>query len=82
MPSHRLSNLPYEADSCLNKVLSTSYIYTMTVLLYGMLVAAAVMNGIACLPTKTQAVLCILDRSQASDHPDFGVGFDLTASYG
>jgi hypothetical protein len=51
----------------------------MVVLLRPMLVAAAVIKGSASLPTRTQAVL---SKAQASELPDFGVGFDLTASYG
>jgi len=51
----------------------------MAVLLRRLLVAAAVIKGSASLPTKTQA---ILSEVHAAELPDFGVGFDLTASYG
>ena len=51
----------------------------MAVLLCQMLVASAVFNGILSLPTGTQAVLSM---SGEEDLPEFGVGFDLTASYG
>jgi len=51
----------------------------MAVLLRRMLVAAVLIKGSASLPTKTQA---ILSEAPASELPDSGVGFDLTASYG
>lgn len=38
--------------------------------------------GSASMPTGNQAVLSVLDEAHALERPKFGVGFDLTASYG
>lgn len=38
--------------------------------------------GSASMPTGNQAVLSVLDGAHALERPSFGVGFDLTASYG
>lgn len=38
--------------------------------------------GSASMPTRTQAVLNVLDEAHALGQTGFGVGFDLTASYG
>ena len=38
--------------------------------------------GSASMPTGNQAVLNVLDDAHALERPNFGVGFDLTASYG
>lgn len=38
--------------------------------------------GSASMPTGNQAVLSVLDEAHALERPSFGVGFDLTASYG
>ena len=38
--------------------------------------------GSASMPTGKQAVLSVFDEAHAFERPSFGVGFDLTASYG
>ena len=51
----------------------------MAVLLCRMLVASVIFNGIISMPTGIQAVLNPVGIAKL---PEFGVGFDLTASYG
>ncbi|KAL8793878.1 MAG: hypothetical protein Q9195_003497 [Heterodermia aff. obscurata] len=51
----------------------------MALLLCQMLVASMMFNGIFSLPAGSQAVLNTLGAEKL---PEFGVGFDLTASYG
>ena len=51
----------------------------MAILLCQVLVASAMVNRIFSLPTGTQALLSTLAEEKL---PQFGVGFDLTASYG
>lgn len=71
----------YEAKTDLGFFFSNPVgeIRTMAVLLRRMIVAAAVIGGSAALPTRTQD---ILHEALVPELPDFGVGFDLTASYG
>ncbi len=51
-------------------------------LLWQLLVVGGGILGSASMPTRTQAVLGVLDEAHTSEQPSFGVGFDLTASYG
>ena len=55
------------------------YNHLMTILLYQVLFVSAMFNRIYSLPAGLQKVLgTVADENM----PDFGVGFDLTASYG
>ena len=54
----------------------------MAILLRRMLAVGGCIIGSASMPTGTQAVLTFLDGTDALELPHFGVGFDLTASYG
>ena len=38
--------------------------------------------GSASMPTRLQGVLSVVDKVQVLNQASFGVGFDLTASYG
>lgn len=54
----------------------------MGLLLWRLLVVGGGIMGSASMPTRTQAVLSVLDELHALEQPSFGVGLDLTASYG
>ncbi|KAL8676222.1 MAG: hypothetical protein Q9186_007244 [Xanthomendoza sp. 1 TL-2023] len=54
----------------------------MTALLYRVLVAGSIFSEIISLPIRSQAVFGVPGRSNVRKLQDFGVGFDLTASYG
>ena len=53
---------------------------TMSLSLYSMLAVSAIIHVFAFMPS--QAILSGPSDSQVSRMSDFGVGFDLTASYG
>lgn len=54
----------------------------MALFLLLLLAAGGGIIGSASLPTRTQVVLSIVDEAHGVEQPNFGVGFDLTASYG
>ena len=54
----------------------------MAIFLWKLLAIAGGVIGSASMSTGNQAVLSVLDDAHALERPNFGVGFDLTASYG
>ena len=54
----------------------------MSIFSWQLLAFAGCIIGLASMPTGNQAVLSVLDDAHASERPSFGVGLDLTASYG
>ena len=55
----------------------------MGLLLCRLLAFGGAIIGSASKPTSNQAVLSVLDKAHELElKPNFGVGFDLTASYG
>ena len=51
-------------------------------LLWQLLAVAGGITGSASTPTRLQGVLSVMDKVQVLNQASFGVGFDLTASYG
>ena len=54
----------------------------MRVLLWRLLAVGVGIIGSASMPTRLQGVLSVVNKVQLLDQASFGVGFDLTASYG
>lgn len=58
-------------------------INSMGLLLCRLLAFGGAIIGSVSKPTRTQAVFSLLDKAHGLEqNPNFGVGFDLTASYG
>ena len=56
--------------------------YAMNPFSWHLLAAGGCVVASASMPTGNQAVLSVLEEVHALERPSFGVGFDLTASYG
>ena len=54
----------------------------MRLLLWRLLAVGGGIIGSASMPTTLQRVLSVVDKAQVLNYASFGVGFDLTASYG
>ena len=71
-----------EASLARKKAASSNISHAMRLLLWRLLALGGGIIGSASMPTRLQGVLSVVDKVQVLNEASFGVGFDLTASYG